>query len=72
MLEPKFGDPWINMIDYSWMCETTSVSVRKITKPINNNILKPNYDKWCKTGTEKKKKVTELAQTKIKVDLILL
>ena len=34
------------MTDYTWMCVTISVSIRKITKPINNNIFKPMiYDR---------------------------
>ena len=33
------------MTDYTWMCVTTSVSIKKITKPINNNIFKPTDNK---------------------------
>ena len=36
------------------MCVTMSVSIRKITKPINNNIFKSTDNKLYKTGTAKK------------------
>ena len=58
------------MIHYTWMCVTMSVSVRKITKPIDNNIFKPTDNKLYKTGTGKNN--AKLLQIQIKINLILL
>ena len=33
------------MTDYTWMCVTISINIRKITKPINNDIFKPTDNK---------------------------